>query len=947
MSFGEPNRLSLSIGVLCAIGCFALDAGHALAQGERPVGAGRIVRAFDFEEQTTNPGEVPRYWHRAQEDKRSGRVRSGFPPWNEATLVYRSEGGESASGAGAVKVPTEGGSTSLTLDAGVLPIFSEVDYRISVKTRTRGLQHAGARLIARFLDRAGKPIESSEVRSEIIRSQEWEEITLDLIGDRSDAADIQIELCLIQPAQSETAIDPTKIHGQDVSGEVWFDDVVVTQLPRVELSTDAPFNIKQGKGSPTISARVRDLTGEPVAVDFNLFDVRGESIATHHIAPTSGSIEHDWKPEIHAFGWYRATMDVTSESGSIGHTFIDFVNVPEESELVRKARTSADPAISARHPRERAAFGVIIDTPSQMIGSAIFDAVEALKCGRVTLPLWNNRGESLTLEAVMPLADRLLESRRELVFALERVPDSIVKRTGIASDDPLTTLNGDSKIWMPYLGPFLDRYGQRVRRWQIGAIGDDRAFWRTSLQTDLDKLERSLSNFVSGPKIAIPTRIDREWTPGAVTTAGDPTTLLTLVPIDVAEDSVSHMMRAFAASGVPGNGLPELHAVFPIFPPDVYSAGVGASESVKRAIECVATASLNEPPIEPLVSIEQPWTITTGARPKILPRPELAAWSNLVAQMSDRRIVGTFPIHPGVVCYILAPKQSNSERGGALVAWNRAASPEEAFLEADPGGESLTAIDLYGNATPLTPSSQAGASRIRVPLTDEPIFIDGIDVELCLFTSSFAIDPTFIESTESESEHTLNFRNPWPIAVTGTISILEPGGIDAKTGQRDRSWRISPRTMPITIGPGETHSESVVIAFNPTEEQGPRPFVVSLNLNADRNYENIKIRRTIEVGLNFATLDLSYRFQGASNEDVIVEAVVGNTGGSPLTLELTCFAPGSPRTKSTVTDLVQGRQILKRFTFTGRAGELRGKRVIVTGAAPGGGARVTKSIVIE
>lgn len=946
MPLGDLHRFSLSIGVASAAGLAVLAESVALGQ-DRPQGAGRIVRTFDFEEQNTNPGEVPRYWHRAQEDKRIGRVRAGFPPWNEAALVYRSEGGESFSGSGAVKVPTDGGSTSLTLDSGVLPIFTEVDYRISVRARTKGLEHAGAQLIARFLDREGNSIATSEVKSRVIRSDQWNELVIELVGDQPKAADIQIELCLIQPAQRDDAGDASKVYGQDVSGEAWFDDVVITQLPKIELTADSPLNITSGKDAPQLKGKVRDLTGEPIEMAFSLFDVRGDRIATHQVGPATGNVEYAWRPPIAAFGWYRATMQVISANGTIGETFVDFVNVPEDSELVRRAKNSPDPAISSRHPRERAAFGVILETPHPAFASSVSDAVEAMKCGRVTLPLWNSNGDAIALESIMPLVDRLLDSRREVVFALERVPDSIVKSTGIAADDPLTILNGEKRIWMNHLGPYLDRYGQRVRRWQIGSVGDDRAFWRSNFGADLDNLERTLSGFVSGPRIAVPTRIDREWSPESLRTAGDPATLLTLVPNDVAEESVAHMMRAFAASLSPEADSPEFHAVLPGFPEETYAPGVGASETVKRAIECLAAGALSEPVIEPMVSIEQPWSVTKGTRPKALPRPELAAWSNLVAQMSDRRIVGTFPIQPGVVCYILAPKQANSARTGALVAWNRAASPDEAILEADPGGDSLNLIDLYGNAKPIEPAAQAGASRIRVPLTDEPVFIDGIDVELCRFISAFAIDPTFIESSDSEREHTLNFRNPWPVAITGTVSILEPGGVDPQTGQRDRSWRISPRTMPISIAPGESHAETIAMAFNPTEEQGPRPFIVSVNLNADRQYENIKIRRTIEVGLNFATVDLAYRFQGAASEDVIIEAVVGNTGGSPLTLELTCFAPGSPRTKSTVTDLTPGRQVVKRFTFSGKAADMRGKRVIVTGSAPGGGARVTKSVVIE
>ncbi len=70
------------------LGVLALLASQTHAQdGQRPASAGRIVRAFDFEEQDFNPLPVPLGWYRGQEDPDIPRLRPGFPLWKHAILA--------------------------------------------------------------------------------------------------------------------------------------------------------------------------------------------------------------------------------------------------------------------------------------------------------------------------------------------------------------------------------------------------------------------------------------------------------------------------------------------------------------------------------------------------------------------------------------------------------------------------------------------------------------------------------------------------------------------------------------------------------------------------------------------------------------------------------------------------------------------------------------------
>ncbi|MFZ4575179.1 MAG: hypothetical protein ACOYN0_12325 [Phycisphaerales bacterium] len=946
MPSSEGVRMVTGCTLVAAACCLLTSTPSATGQVGRPATAGRIVKLFDFEEQTTNPSDVPRYWYRAQDDKAASRERPGFPPWNEALLVYKDEGGLAFSGVGAVKAPTDGGSTSLALEGGVIPIFPQADYAVSARIRTDGLKHAGARVIARYLDRTGKPIPGSTRESEIIRSDDWVEISVELLGEYPEAADIQIELCLLQPSEAGELRGARSVNHQDVAGAAWFDDVAVVQLPRVELTTSAPLNVGAGPRPPEVLASIRDLTGEELRVEFAVMNSSGKTV-DRFVAPESGgAIETTWTPKLARFGWYRVRMDVVAPSGRVGSSFVDMVWLPPRDANDSVALDESPARTRAAASRDRDRFGILLHGLPDADPKDLALMLRAIGSGRVTIPLWPSHGAAPSKQSVLAAVDELLGGWQEVSFALERVPPALALATRVPTDDPWTLLMGENGPWLAELGDYFDRYGQRVRRWQVGAIGDDRGFWRADAKADLERLERGLAKLVSGPKLAVPSRIDRAWNPASLLTGAEPATALAVVPPEMPEEAVGLGVRAFMAATEGLSTKPEFTVVMPMFPQERYGMNAGPSELVKRSVEAWAAS----PDVEPVITIEQPWEVSSTGRPKALPRPELAAWSNLIDRLGDRRVVGVFPVTEGIACYILAPAEGvPPERGGALVAWNRSALPSDAVIEAYLGDDPLRIVDLYGNASEASAAPPVSGRRpgVRVPIGDEPIFIEGIDVELCRFISSFRLEPAFIESTNNQHERSLIIQNPWPVVISGKVSILEPGGYDAAKGKRDRDWRISPRTLPFTVEPRGTVSEPFTIAFSPTEEQGRRPFVVNIDLVADKQYGTLTIRRSIEIGLNSASMELSYSLRGPGANDLVVEAAVSNTGTEPLMMEMTCFAPDLPRVKNIVADLVPGRQSVKRFVFSGQANNLRGKRIIVSAVTPEGGARLNKSILIQ
>ena len=877
------------------------------------------------------------------------RKRPGFPLWNLAELDYSSP---AASGSGSVKLPTRGGSTSIMLETGVLPVFQNADYSISAKVRTEGLTAARARLVARFLDAKQVPIPGSEAAGDFVAGTEWQTTAVELVGAFEHAAFMEIELQLLQPAQQGMRLRGYEALPQDLAGAAWFDSVVVAQLPRIELSTNAPDNIIAAPDRPELKLEVRDLTGESLRTQVVVVDAVGVTVDRLVRQAGTGRSREPWRPKLPAFGWYRAVLGVYNDSGLVGATSADFVWLPEPP---RPAAGRTDTLA------QRRSFGVVISDDRPVVLNALPEIVRKVGTGSVMFPVWR---ESLTRAEVIPrlklasaAIDPMLDAGQDVVLSLARLPSDLADETRVDADDPLGVFTSHAAAAAPYIEPWLEKYGQRVRRWQIGEPGDDRAFWRPTLAAELDTLDSTLGKLVPGPVVVLPWNVERGVSSTVSPARARQTYVSALLPQDAGPLAVEAFATGWREKFAQGPA-PELGFVFESVPPERYGYLTPSAELVKRAVEFWAMLGPNSETGRGASGraagawLLNPWTFSDERRARLQPRPELAAWSNLVRQLSDRQIVGAIPVQPGVRAYILAPAPGAPEgRTGAIVAWNESAAPELAVLRANlaPSG-GATVVDIFGNVS-AAPTESTGsddpetAGALKVPLTDVPVFIDGLDALLTRFIASVRIEPGLLKAVNASHDHAIVFDNPWTTSIDVKSSLVSPGGFEAESGAKDRRWRIAPRTGRTTVGPGQRGRIPMTISFSPSEESGEKPFVIDLELTADRSYGSIRVTTGLELGLDDVRLELTSVPAGGA--DALVEAQITNSGKSPLTLELTAFAPGQPKVKSQVSNLSPGSQAVRRFPYGGLLEALRGKRVFVAVTDPGTGARLNRSVEIR
>lgn len=929
-------RCALALTLTAALA----PAPRAPADTARPSGAQRVVRSFDFEERPMNPEPVPMHWFRAQHDPPL-RIRPGYPSWNRGGFDDR----QHTSGEWSVLLPTRGGSSSLRLSSGVIAAIPGADYEIAANVRTDGLAHAHARITARFLDDRRNPIAGAEQRGPLTRTEgEWTRVAFELRGDAPGAAWIQIDLELVQPRHTrgedadgpdaeppaDGTIEAQRVTLEDVSGGAWFDDLVISQIPRIELAVVGEGNVVMGPATPEFTASIRDLTGERLRGRVVILGLDDEVLASVEFDAPSGQEKFVWRPALSAYGWGRARLEVSNDAGPLSSTTTSFAWTPAMPGAKGKGGASAGLP-------ERERFMLIAeDEPASRLGFVPAYA-RASGVGAVQLPAWTEgltrESVGATVRALNELVEGLSSQGTSITLALSRVPLELGRTLKIdAASSPLSALaieragapdakpgsegepvSAPDVAWRAYLSDILSKFGQRVRRWQVGRTGEPLAFWRPTLERDMGLVESSFSRLVPKPTLVAPWAAEHAVDDRLGAHRGVTVTLASESPAETLAAQVERIQSGARAGA-------DATFVIDVPSPDVYGARATAVELTKRAVLAWRGSPSR-------MAVQSPWEMTEqGVNPGV----SLAVWRQVVQRLGGRRVAGELPVASGATCLIL-----DGPAGGALVGWTDWASPEDATVEMFLGNGAVTVVDPFGNEEP---APMAGGLH-RVALGEMPVFVEGINVELARFRAGFAVEPASLPSEAALHSAELVVTNPWPVAISGTLRVLEP-----------TKWKIEPRVLGFDIPAGETQRLPIDLSFGVGEESGRKRLVAEAELHADARYPRVRLSAPIEIGASATQLTPSYAFVADSTgqaNDVSLTLSVTNNGDESASMRVFALAPGYPRQEATVSSLAPGQSAVRRFLLPGGVRKLMGQRLRVGVVQVGGAERVNKSLLIQ
>ncbi|MBX3406521.1 MAG: hypothetical protein KF869_07135 [Phycisphaeraceae bacterium] len=926
----RPRRWAAMAG-LCALGAAATAQPPGDDGISRPDGSRRIARAFDFEE-PTNPDPVPEGWVRAQDNPISGSRRAGFPSHNEAGFDFD----VAASGAASVRLATRGGSVALRLQSGEVGVFADADYAVTALVRTAGLKHARAFVSARFLDQSLRPLGESPARSRPAPADTagaWTEVLVELGRAGPGAAWLEIELSILQPEQFRTGdprLGPHEVRREDVSGAAWFDDVTVLQVPRVALGTFPPGNIVTGPAPVEIETLVRDLGGDVLTAHLAVRDLDGR-IVDEFVSPADpGGKPLRWKPSLPAYGWYEADLTIRAASRVVSRARSPVVWLAPEHDGGRT---------------ERRRFGMVIDARDPINDALSAQVAARAGTGFLMLPSWPARGpgENPGEEAMKRRAglDGLLRAGQEVTLYLPGAPADAAAMLAIDPSAMGELARRAPERWSRPLAPLLDLFGQRLLRYQIGPTGADAWFWDEDPGGALAAYRQALSAVVPGPRVGVPWRAEADPAgplfDGAASDGRADMVTLSIPSGFFPGTAMGALAERWAA--LP-NGGPELTAVLELPDADLFGPRAAVTELSRRMVEFWATFA--DTPAR--VGVMQPWSNARRADAGIEPSPLLAVLRETGARLDGRRIVGEFPGELGVRCLILAQRRSGGEMmRGSLVAWDAGADPSRAHVDVTALGSDLHVFDVFGNE--IAGAVRMHEGRMVVPLTDTPVFIEGAEPHLALFAAGVAIEPRFIRAVATEHERHIVLRNPWPIRISGQVQVKEHEEVNSR---RRADWTFWPTgVVDFAIGPGEELRIPLTVSFGASQIAGEKDLWVVAKVQADREYPPVRLRATLEVGLE--ELDLQAEAvpsPGPDGPDIIVVAAVTNRSGRTRALRVEAAAWEYPSQQLHVSGLAPGHTVVRRFLFKDGASRLKGRRVLISLSDQEEAERLNKAVVV-
>ncbi len=887
----------------------------------RPVTLHRLVRHFDFEEAEHAPHRMPMHWYRFATDE--GAAAHGFPPFGQMHLTNE----EAYSGRWSFAFELDGGSLAARVPTAVIPIMPMADYAVLTRVRTEGLTYARAGIAAWLYDQAGNVIPGSHAQSRLVRTDgQWTTIAVHIHGRFDQAADLAIELRLLQPTQFQQVTDRRTPLLEDVQGRAWFDDVTVWHIPHVDMVLSQPQETQRGNVAPArLTMMVLDLAHDQLEAHLRVMDLDGVTVFDRYFPAPRTPIPRSIDVPLEQYGWYRAVLDITHEGELTARRALDFIHAPRRP--FRKPPPHADTTIS---------FALAMPETWHSFADEVPQMVRQASVGTVILPILTR---SMRLETVRelheqarPAIEALRKDEIAVSFALSSMPEGLSQHLGVGGDDVLVALAGDPAAWREYIDDLLVNFAFEIERWQIGPSDSSRpiddtvrrrdggeAFWHRDLASVIAKARSGLSQFVPDPKIVLPLPIEHT---GLAHSGEDARTIS--IPYAIEPSKIGSLQwdahpsiesSSAAQTEVEQDAEAQnLLAYLELPPADFYEPRERMADLAFRVLHAWRRGIST-------VAIEPPWFPDQDGQ--LMPEPTLAAWRTLAAHLAGRRFSGELALGPGLHAWIL---EGVDRHDAALVAWcdrqlNAESSSFRPSFTMQLAGEDVTAVDLFGNQQIIPMRSR----EHQVDLREMPIFIEGISAPLVKFRGGFSLDPPLVPSELRAHEHDIVLLNPWDMPVSGTIQLVE-----------DPRWRMTPRSQPFEIRPRSAVRLPVQIVLDRGIITGRKKLRAQIELSADSNY---KLELETEIGIGIKDVDLSATWHVVRNlesgeDDLVITQYILNTGdpargGRPINADAFVVAPNVRQDRRLIMGLGPGELAVRTFHIPGGARSLAGRSVRV------------------
>jgi hypothetical protein len=827
-----------------------------------PPDLSRVLKSIDFEERRLgNREDLPMHWTKV--------AGAGLPNYDNGRLSDDLAHG----GQWSFRFDLNGGSLIYRYDPAQIPIHPGAHYLVDCFAQTIVLPHARARLSAYFTDIDGHTIPNSTVHSELYAAsaegEGWHELSIQLTTHNASAAFLAVQLEFLQPSfYAPSTLGARTLFDQDIYGSAWFDDLTISQVPEVQLSSNHPGNVFRRSDPLQVCVLVNDRFTDDLAAQLVITDAGGGLVYKHSASLDMASAQELGPglkqlvvtlPDL-APGWYNAALVMTSGGHFVGE---------QEIQLVRLA----DDQVSYQ-PDPR--FGVIAtDLPFEG-WSQLPDLLPIIAAGRVKLAVWNARGD---VEQADPAAfDTLLEQLQKngitLTACLTALPPDIVRKIG--GDDWGRLVDAPPESWRGELDYLVARQANHLDRWQFGDDRDAADFLqKPDLRKVYDLLYAEFAKMVVNPDLAMP------WPAWYDLSGKLPATVALSVTPDVLPSQIPLYIQDIR--GHEGHNLSLSLQMLD----QRYGRQVQIRDLAQRVVYALAGGANR-------IDLPLPFTVVREGD-HVAPQPQelLLIIRTLLSQLSGATFRGKIPNASNVDAFLF-----DRDGEGVVVIWSRAQDAGVKKLALNLGDHPRR-IDLWGNVTPLALPGKS--ESIDLDVGPMPIFLVDIDSTTAQMRASVGINKPLLESSFQPHGRRIHFSNPGQSTIAGMVKLTPPPG-----------WVLTPTVFNFTLNPGETFDHDLTIEFPYNSFAGPKTISADFQIQSDRN-TSFTVPIIVTLGLS----DVGMRTLALRDkDDLVVQQMISNYGDRPINYAAFAVYPGQPRQERLVMQLGPGRTIIKLYRFT-------------------------------
>ncbi len=780
------------------------------------------------------------------------RIRGrGFPGYVPISITAD----ETDAGNRSLRIGLDGAAVGLISER--IAINSQYGYELTVRVKPTGLTHDTAHVVLRFFDASGTVVESFAAEP-ISGTSGWQELRigpLTLIESSAVEADLRLEVA------------PGKHPG--LVGSVAFDDIRLSQIPRMTLSSNHPANLYAKNDEVLITCEFWGIRNRHTRVEFEMREIPqrndrlgpieeailevtgraidtptslGNRISTERTQQVGYAGKVTWRPLVTRNGFYKIRARLYGSDGD-----------PMERTIAIAALTSGE-SVSGE-------FGWTlphVDRPLSM--SSLAKLLPFVGVHWVKVPIWSESSSDRFGDQIVRLTEHLSARNIELVGIIDHPPTDteLGKRLGTGATIA-DVMSIDRETWLPLLNPIMARLSLRIRWWQLG-----------------DDHDTSLTNLADTPKHVAILRKELFRFGQDVNLGVGWNWLLAHPDIDVPSwqflqysadpPLAGHELEAYLTGDQEPQGL--RWALIEPLPSSQFNLDLRARDLIAQMLATKlhrADVAFVPNPFDPERGLMHP-DGTPGAL--------LLPWRTTATQLSGAEHVGSMQLPAGSSNHVFMKPSGEL----VMVVWSAFPNQESLYL----GGQ-IEQIDAWGRTT--QPASVDGRQVIDVgPL---PTFVTGLDELVTRWRMGTVVEVSRLPSVFGQAHpNAILLSNPFAQGVAGTIRL--------STGE---DWKLAPAQASFKVAGFQTIRVpfDVILPFDASS--GEQSLRIDFDFLGDYSHR-FSVYRSLHVGLGDIEVEIETRLD--PNGMLVVEQRTTSHLEQLIDLKYLLYAEGRRRQRKHV-----------------------------------------------